>query len=343
VLRRIGPDNAKFEWAKEVLERQIEQMARLVDDLLDVARISTGKIRLKKEAVELHDVLERAVEISRPLLEARRHELTESLPGEPVWLHADPTRLAQVISNLLTNAAKYTEEGGHIWLTAQKEGGTIAIRVRDNGIGIAAQMLPHVFDLFTQADHSLERSQGGLGLGLTLVRKLVEVHGGRVRASSAGLGKGSEFEVRLPILDELPKPSAPCRCEEPLPTIGQRILVVDDNQDAAETLAILLRTQGHEIHLAYDGVAALELARRLQPDVVLLDIGLPKMDGYEVARRLRQRPGLKQPLVIALTGYGQEEDRRRSREAGCDYHLIKPVDPDRLRKLISGPKLMALK
>jgi CheY-like chemotaxis protein len=215
--------------------------------------------------------------------------------------------------------------------------------VRDNGIGIAAQMLPHVFDLFTQADHSLERSQGGLGLGLTLVRKLVEVHGGRVRASSAGLGKGSEFEVRLPTLDKLPEPSPRCGREGPLHTPRQRILIVDDNQDAAETLAILLRTLGHEVHLAYEGMAALELAGSLQPDVVLLDIGLPKMDGYEVARRLRQRPGLKQPLLIAVTGYGQEEDRRRSCEAGFDYHLVKPVDPDKLRTLISCPKMLAIK
>jgi PAS domain S-box-containing protein len=337
LLRHIDPKDSKFEWAQEVLHRQIQQMARLVDDLLDVSRINTGKVRLRKEAVELGDILERAVEISRPLIEARRHELTEALPSEPVWLEADPTRLAQVFSNLLNNAAKYTEEGGHIWLTAQPEGSALVVQVRDNGIGIAPEMLPHIFDLFTQADHSLAHSQGGLGLGLTLVHKLLEMHGGSVRAFSAGLGKGSTFEVRLPILEKRRGPSPISGSDAPAtPSTGQRILVVDDNHDASETLAMLLRMLGHDVHMAYDGLAALELAQRLQPDVVILDIGLPKMNGYEVACRLRQLPGLKKrPLLVALTGYGHAEDRRCSGEAGFDYHLVKPVDPDTLQALIT--------
>jgi PAS domain S-box-containing protein len=365
LLRSLDPGHPKFPWAREVVQRQLQQMARLVDDLLDVSRITTGKIRLQKDAVELHDILERAVEISRPLLEARRHELTESLPAEPVWLHADPTRLAQVISNLLTNAAKYTEDGGHIWLTAcvEKESDTVTrwqgdkvtqeaghrvtvspchrvrISVRDNGIGIAANMLPHIFDLFTQVERSLERSEGGLGVGLTLVRRLVEMHGGQVRAHSAGLGQGSEFEVWLPLgKSHLESRSALVDDQEPGAS-SRRVLVVDDNRDAAETLAVLLRADGHDVHVAFDGLTALKAADILQPEVILLDIGLPQMDGYEVARRLRQLPGLEKALLIALTGYGQEEDRRRSHEAGFDRHLVKPIDVSMLQTLLACPEL----
>lgn len=335
LLQTFPPDHPKFDWAKEVLGRQIEQISRLVDDLLDISRIRTGKVPLRKTAIELHDLVDRAVEISRPLIESRRHELTESLPPDPVWLEADPTRLAQVVSNLLNNAAKYTEEGGHIWLSAEKDGNTIVLRVRDTGVGIAPNMLPHVFDLFTQADHSLDHAQGGLGVGLTLVQKLVEMHGGQVRASSAGLGCGSEFEVRLPVGDA-PAPAPSCANDVPAPgSSPRRVLVVDDNRDAAETLAMLLQTTGHDVHVTYDGASALELASDVQPDVVLLDIGLPRMDGYEVARRLRRLPGLDKMILIALTGYGQEEDRRRSRVAGFDSHLVKPVDLNTLQALVS--------
>jgi two-component system CheB/CheR fusion protein len=342
LLDRLPPEDSKFQWAKGVLHRQVQQMARLVDDLLDVSRISTGKIRLQKEAVELHDILERAVEISRPLMAARRQEFSEVLPTDPVWLDADPTRLAQVFSNLLNNAAKYTEEGGQIWLTARKEGSGIVVQVRDTGVGIAPYMLPHVFDLFTQADYSLDRSQGGLGVGLTLVRKVMELHGGQVRAASAGLGKGSEFEVRLPIAEKRSAPSPQFgKGEHRQPPRARRILVVDDNRETAETLALLLQTAGHGVDLAHDGLTALALASTRQPEVVLLDIGLPQMDGYEVARRLRRLPGLRKALLIALTGYGREEDRRRSREAGFDHHVVKPVDSDTLQALITCPELTA--
>jgi PAS domain S-box-containing protein len=340
LLRQVNPEDPKFEWSRDVLDRQVQQMTRLVDDLLDVSRISTGKIRLQKTCVEMHDVLEKAVEISRPLIEERRQELTESWPAEPVWLEADPTRLAQVISNLLNNAAKYTQEGGHIWLTATREEDQIVIQVRDNGIGIAAQMLPHVFDLFAQADCSLERSQGGLGLGLTLVRKLVELHAGTIRASSPGPGQGSSFEVQLPVLDrtpaQAPKPNRP---KLAIPETVRRVLVVDDNRDAAETLALLLRSSGQEVRLAYDGLSALKAADGFQPEVVLLDIGLPGMNGYEVARELRRLPGLGQALLIAVTGYGMEADRRCALEAGFDRHIVKPVDPDRLLALVTSRSL----
>jgi PAS domain S-box-containing protein len=339
LLRQVRPENPRFGWAREVLERQVQQIARLVDDLLDLSRISTGKIRLQKEAVEVHDVLERAVEISRPLMEARKQELSESLPPQPVWLDGDATRLAQVVSNLLNNAAKYTPEGGHIWLTAAQEADAVVIQVRDNGIGIAPQMLPHIFDLFAQADCSLERSQGGLGLGLTLVRKLVELHGGSIRASSSGLGRGSEFEVRLRALQQAPAPPAPSGAPEPVSVCsGRRVLVVDDNRDAAETLGVLLRTWDLDVRLAYDGPSALKSADSFQPEVILLDIGLPGMDGYEVARQVRRRPGLERPLLIALTGYGQESDRRRSHEAGFDRHIVKPVDPEQLMALVTCPE-----
>jgi PAS domain S-box-containing protein len=342
LLRHLDPKDPKFNWARQVLDRQVQQITRLVDDLLEVSRISTGKIRLQKEAVELHDVLDRAVEISRPLMEARRHQLTESVPTDPVWLQADPTRLAQIISNLLNNAAKYTEERGHIWLTAKKESDAIVVQVRDNGIGISPHMLPHVFDLFAQADRSLARSEGGLGIGLTLVRKLVEMHGGSVRAYSSGLGQGSEFEVQLPAVQKLPAPPPELGGQESNPSTTRRILVVDDNRDAAETLAFLLRSRGQEVRIAYDGVSALKLADSFQPEVVLLDIGLPGMDGCEVARQLRQFPGLEKVRLIALTGYGQEGDHRRSREAGFDRHLVKPVDPDRLLGLVICPDLAAM-
>jgi PAS domain S-box-containing protein len=339
LLQRLSPEDPNFQSAKEILDRQLRQIGRLVDDLLDVSRISTGKIRLRKAAVELHDIVERAVEISRPLIEARRHELMESLPNEPLWLQADATRLAQVLSNLLNNAAKYTPEGGQIRLTTKRECNTILVQVRDTGIGIAAEMLPRVFDLFTQADRSLDRSQGGLGIGLTLVRRLVEMHGGQVRASSPGPGRGSKFEVWLPIGEKQPE-SPPHRGQEEdvQGATARRILLVDDNRDAAQSLSVLLRAAGHDVCLAHDGPSALALAGTVQPEVVLLDIGLPGMDGYEVARRLRRLSGLEKVLLVALTGYGQEEDRWRSCEAGFDRHLVKPVDLDTLQALLKCPK-----
>jgi PAS domain S-box-containing protein len=316
----------------QVIERQVDHLARLVDDLLDVSRISRGRITLQKETVEVAAVVERAIELSRPLIAARRHELIEELPREPIYLEADPVRLAQVLANLLNNAAKYTEPGGRIRLRAERQGQQLVLRVRDNGVGIARNMLPRVFDLFTQAERTLDRSQGGLGIGLTLVKRLVKLHGGRVRAVSGGLGKGSEFVVRLPVVGTPPSPS-PAPSVKPIRG-GCRILVVDDNADAASTLALLLQVKGHEVSTVHDGPTALEQARVYQPAVVFLDIGLPGMDGYEVARRLRGQANGERVLLIALTGYGRDEDRHRGSEAGFDHYLVKPVDPEDLHSLI---------
>jgi CheY-like chemotaxis protein len=321
-----------------MIDRQVGHLARLVDDLLDVSRITSGKIKLQKEAVELTTILARAVETSRPLIEARRQELTVTLPPEAIPIEADTTRLAQVISNLLNNAAKYTPEGGRIRLTVEKTAHEAVLRVSDSGMGIPADLLPQVFDLFTQGDRSLARSEGGLGIGLTLVKSLVEMHGGRVEARSEGAGKGSEFVVYLPIL--APSPTAANNAEmEPLArTDGapRRVLVVDDSADAAESLSMILQARGHQVRTAHDGPAALRAAADFRPEVVLLDIGLPRIDGYEVARRLRGEGGLKDALLVALTGYGQDEDRRRAEEAGFDEHLTKPANLTVLQDLLTS-------
>jgi signal transduction histidine kinase/CheY-like chemotaxis protein len=335
ILELRGSPDRQLHWACGVIDRQAAQLARLVDDLLDVSRISRGKITLLKEPVELTDVIARAVESCRPQLEERRHELSVALPLEKVWLQADATRLAQVVANLLNNAAKYTAEGGRIGLSAQREGAEIVLRVRDNGVGIEADMLPRVFDLFAQADHTLDRAAGGLGIGLTLVKSLVELHGGRVEAFSAGLGQGSEFVIRLPVLTRDAEPPLTRAAPAPAPP-SRRVLAVDDNVDAVESLALLLSAQGHEVRTAYDGPAAVAAAAAFQPEVVFLDIGLPHMDGYEVARRLRGQAGLSITLLVALTGYGQEEDRRRADEAGFDAYLIKPADPTTLQRLLQS-------
>jgi PAS domain S-box-containing protein len=336
VLRMKCTDDPLVERMAEMMGRQVGHMSRLVDDLLDVSRITRGRVNLRRERVELATVVARAVESVRPLIDARGHELSISVPNEPVHLDADMTRLVQILGNLLNNASKYTPEGGHIWLTAYREGDDAVVIVRDNGIGIPAEMLPRVFDLFTQVDRTLDRSQGGLGIGLTLVRSLVELHGGSVKAASEGTGRGSEFIVRLPALPAVPQQKEERKADE-----GQsgsatphRVLIVDDNVDSVESLAILLEMAGHDARTAHDGPTALETARAFRPRVVLLDIGLPRMDGYEVARRIRQEPGLAGTTLIALTGYGQEEDRRRSREAGFDRHLVKPVDPEELREVL---------
>jgi PAS domain S-box-containing protein len=317
-----------------MIDRQVRQIVRLVDDLLDVSRITRGKVVLHKERVPLNAALAHAVETARPLIDSRKHELTVSLPSEGVWLETDPARLEQVVANLLNNAAKYTEPGGRIWLTAEREGSEAVIRVRDNGIGILSEMLPRVFDLFTQADRSLDRAQGGLGIGLTLVKRLVELHGGRVEAQSEGPGKGSEFVVRLPVVPEVGglKPEAIRKIEQkgrPL-----RLLVVDDNVDTSESLSMLLKLYGHEVEVAHTGPTGLQAFELHKPDVVLLDIGLPGIDGCEVARRIRERAGSSKPLLIATTGYGQESDRQQTKEAGFDHHLVKPVDPNKLQDLL---------
>ena len=320
-----------------MIGRQIRHLSRLVDDLLDVSRFSRGRIELRQEPVELRRAVEGAVETARPFIEQRRHELSVSLPEEPLWIEADVTRIEQVLANLLHNAAKFTEPGGRIGLAAECQESEVVLRVRDSGSGISPDLLPHVFDLFVQEDRSLARSQGGLGIGLTLVRALVERHGGSVEAASEGPGHGSEFTVRLPLLD------MPSGLDSGLPvptpeTAGKtaRVLLVEDNLDAAEALSELLRMWGHEVQVAHDGLSALMTARESHPDVVLLDIGLPGMDGYEVARELRAIPGLARARLIALTGYGQDADRHRSQLAGVDHHLVKPVDLEQLRTLLTG-------
>jgi PAS domain S-box-containing protein len=337
VARLVGVADAKLQWAREVIDRQVTHLSRLVDDLLDVSRITRGKIQIQLQPVEVAAIVARAVETSRPLIEARRHELTVAVPPYPIEIEADLTRLAQIIANLLNNAAKYTDEGGRIWLTVERQGDEVLFRVRDTGIGIPADMLAKVFELFTQVDRSLDRSQGGLGIGLTLVRTLTEMHKGRVEAFSDGPGRGSEFVVRLPVLRcrPLPRPSR----EKTIPgavanAARRRILVVDDNVDAAESLALLLQIGGHEVRTAHDGPAVLDLAKAYLPEVIFLDIGLPGMDGYEIAKRLRQQGETAGALLVAVTGYGQEEDRRRSQEAGFDHHLTKPVNPQDLQSLL---------
>jgi signal transduction histidine kinase/CheY-like chemotaxis protein len=337
----LGAEDARR--ARDMMDRQVRHMVRLVDDLLEVSRILRGKIELRKERVDLATVVARAVETAQPTIDAQGQELHVSMPEEPIPLEADLVRLAQVFCNLLVNAAKYTNKAGRIWLMAERSGGEAVIRVRDSGIGIAPELLPRIFDLFIQADRSLARTQGGLGLGLTLVRRLVQMHGGSVTATSPGVGQGSEFMVRLPALAEgVPEESA--GAEEPVRAaeVRRRVLVVDDNVDAAESTAVLLRFSGHEIAVAHDGHAALQAVRDFRPEIVLLDIGLPGMSGYDVARALRALPECRGMVLAAVTGYGQEEDRRRSREAGFDYHLTKPLAPSALAEVIvstgAGPR-----
>jgi PAS domain S-box-containing protein len=339
VMRLKGTDDPEVHWARDVVERQVQQLTRLVDDLLDVARISRGKINLLLEPVDLAASVARAVEISRPLIDARKHQLEISLPQQIVRVAGDSTRLVQVLSNLLNNAAKYTEEGGRIDLVVEQLGEQAVLRVRDNGVGIAPDMLASIFELFTQVKSSASHAEGGLGIGLTLVRSLVEMLGGSVQATSEGLGRGSEFVVRLPLVREplAPAPQLPHERELTTQASRQIILIVDDNWDAAEMLAMLLRLKGHEVRTVYDGPAALDAVRARRPDVVLCDIGMPGMDGLEVARRLRQDPSLKPALLVALTGYGGQEDQRLSKEAGFNAHLVKPTDMRALECLLARP------
>ena len=328
-----------------VIGRQIRHLSRLVDDLLDVSRFTRGKIELRKRDVELGPIVQGAVETTRSVLEQKGHRLAVSLPAEPVRLEADATRVEQVVTNLLHNAAKFTDPDGEIGLTVETDGPRVVLRVRDNGQGIDPELLPRIFDLFVQEDRSLARSHGGLGIGLTLVRSLVERHGGTVEAHSEGPGRGSEFVVRLPRRVEAPAPPSAPRDEAPEAEERgpARILLVEDNVDAADALAELLRLWGHQVEVAHDGAAALQAARSGRPDVVLLDIGLPGMDGYQVSAALRQLPDLQATVIVALTGYGQESDRQRSAQAGFDQHLVKPVDLEALRRLVSAGRDEVLK
>jgi CheY-like chemotaxis protein len=299
-----------------------------------VSRITRGKVELRKEQVEVAAVVRSAVETSEPLLQAAGHQLALTLPSEPLILEGDPVRLAQVLANLLNNAAKFTPPGGQVWLTVRREGDDVVIAVRDTGRGIPQDMLPRVFELFTQGDRAASYAQGGLGIGLALVRSLVGLHGGSVQASSAGAGMGSEFIVRLPVAVD-PRPvDRTGQGRTSVALAPRRVLVVDDNRDAAESIAMLLRLIGAEVRVAYSGTAALELLTSYRPAVVLMDIGMPEMDGYEVARRIRQQSEFRDLTLIALTGWGQEEARRRSRMAGFDYHLIKPADVGALETLL---------
>jgi CheY-like chemotaxis protein/two-component sensor histidine kinase len=324
--------------AIQVIDRQVNQMSRLVDDLLDVSRITQGKIQLRKARLDLRGVVERAVEASRPLIVARAQNLSIAVPPEPLWVEGDAARLEQVISNLLNNAAKFTGPGGEIRLSLASSSHQARITVADTGMGITAEMLPKIFEPFVQADAGLERAESGLGIGLALVKSLVELHGGAVTAHSAGLGQGSELTVSLPLLEppagslelESAESASPPGASELHPS--RRILVVDDNQDAADSLAALLSLLGQDVRAVHDGRRALEAALTFRPEIVLLDIGMPGMDGYEVARRLRAQLGVESARLIALTGYGQAEDVQRSREAGFDEHLVKPVSLDLLKQ-----------
>ncbi len=341
VMKSAGIDPAIQAQMREIVERQVDSLVRLVDDLLDVGRIVSGRIELRKGPLDLASAVARGVETARPVLDARGHELVLSLPGEPVIVDADLVRLSQVVANLVTNAAKYTPRPDRIWLGVERDGADALIRVRDRGAGIAPELLPRIFDLFVQGAPSLGRSQGGLGLGLTLVKRLVEMHGGSVAASSPGLGEGSEFVVRLPQSALRAASSGPVADPASRIAVGprRRVLVVDDNVDAAESVAAILRLSGHEARCVHDGHSALEAAESYVPDAVVLDIGLPDMPGYEVARQLRARPRFRHTPLVAVTGYGQEADRMRSRDAGIDEHLTKPVDPAALHAFIAGSGL----
>jgi PAS domain S-box-containing protein len=340
IMQHINVADPQLRNIRDMLGRQVHQLGRLVDDLLDVSRITRGKVQLRRESLELATAVARAVEISRPVIDARRHKLTVHPWPEPLLLEADPVRLAQVFANLLNNAAKFTDEGGRLELKMTREDGQAVVRVRDTGIGIAADMLPHVFDLFSQANRSVDRVDGGLGIGLTLARSLVEMHHGSIQATSAGLGRGSEFVVRLPLLRAESRTGAstgsPIATESSCAAIArQRVLVVDDNQDAADSLGLFLKLAGHDVWTMHDGPTALQAAQEFHPDVVLLDIGLPGMNGYEVARRMRQMPAFEKALLVAITGYGQEEDKRLSKQAGFNVHLVKPVDPHVVHALLA--------
>jgi signal transduction histidine kinase len=337
VIRRLAPPDPKLSMARDVVDRQVSLLARLVEELLDVSRISQGKIQLKKEPVDLARVIAHSLETAHPLVDARGQTLSLSVPAAPVWLSADFARLSQVVSNLLNNASKYTPEGGRIELSASAAEGEASISVRDNGAGIERELLDKVFELFVQGERALDRGQGGLGIGLTLVKRLVELHQGRVQVLSDGLGKGATFTVTLPCIsavDAQPRvrQSAPAAADSRV--YGRRVLVVDDNVDSAESIAAFLRLEGHEVKAVHDGLQALASLKVFDPHVVVLDIGLPGLDGYAVARQLRSRGDSSHMLLIAVTGYGQKEDRQRAAEAGFDYHFVKPADPREIQVAI---------
>ncbi|MGQ0654969.1 MAG: response regulator [Betaproteobacteria bacterium] len=346
VIRRIAPSDPKLAMARDVVDRQVTVLARLVEELLDVSRISQGKISLKREVVELSRIIAQSVETARPLIDSRKQELSVRMSPTPVWVSGDDSRLSQIVANLLNNAAKYTPEGGAIELEVASRAGEALITVRDTGAGIEKELLPRVFELFVQGDRSLDRGQGGLGIGLTLVKRLVEMHQGQVEVESDGVGKGSTFRVTLPCIGEVrreePAPQPLAARREASNVYGRRVLVVDDNSDAAETTAAFLRLEGHEVKTVNDGHQALSSVKVFDPHVIVLDIGLPGLDGYAVARELRSRGDTSHTLLIAMTGYGQREDRARAAEAGFDYHFTKPADPREIQEAIErGRRLMS--
>ena len=337
-LMRMQPSAVQLQWAQEVIQRQLASLTRLVDDLLDVSRITRGKITLTREPVEVATLINRAVETIQPLMQERDHALILQVAPESLLVSGDSTRLTQALGNVLGNAAKYTDRGGRIELFCARHGTDVEIRVRDNGIGIPAELLPRIFDLFTQVDRTSNYSPSGLGIGLALVRRIVEMHGGRIMAHSAGAGGGSEFVIHLPLLSDAgarPEDHAEVPGSRGAPAVSRRILLADDNADALESLATVLRLRGHEVYSAPNGAIALETAARHMPEVALLDIGMPLLDGYEVARRIRAQEWGKSVTLVALTGWGQDSDRRRSQEAGFDTHLVKPLDLDRLTALLA--------
>ncbi|HEX6155336.1 MAG TPA: ATP-binding protein [Burkholderiales bacterium] len=342
-LRLRPHDRESTAWARALMERQVTQMVRLIDDLLDLSRVSRGRIELKKERSDVASLVHGALEVCGTAVAAGGHRLTLDLPREPLYVSCDPTRMVQVICNLISNAAKYTPPGGSITVAARRRSsggadGTVEIAVRDTGIGIPRDMLGKVFDMFTQVAQSLDRSQGGLGIGLTLVKRLVELHGGTVEARSAGPGQGSEFIIRMP--EHASAETAPrivVLAEGPAPARAQRVLVADDNRDAADSLAFMLRVAGHDVRIAYDGQQALDLAETFRPSLALVDIGMPRLNGYETARRLREKPYGAELTLIALTGWGQPDDRNRSLAAGFDHHVVKPIDPPLLERLLAAP------
>ncbi|MEA3156061.1 MAG: hypothetical protein QOK44_3650, partial [Betaproteobacteria bacterium] len=322
--------------ARAMMARQLKQLVRLVDDLLDVSRITTGKLVLHKETLELRKVIDNAVEIARPVIESRGHHLKIEVPRKPVYLDADETRLSQVFSNLLNNAAKYTDSGGRIEVRATMRGGDVEVAVIDNGMGISPDVLPNLFNMFTQGSTSIERTQAGLGVGLALAQHLTKMHGGVIHGYSAGLGQGSRFTVRLPVTRA---PAAVPDAPQLAGAAGRarnRILVVDDNQDFATSLAMILRDMGHEVRVEHDGLAGLRAAESFQPSLAFLDIGMPGLDGYELARRLRAGGWNQWTMLVAVTGWGQDTDRTRAREAGFDYHIVKPLDPSQLPAILNA-------
>jgi len=339
VMARMAGDDPNHETLRATIERQSAQLARIVDDLIDIARLTRGTLRIERAPVELAQALQRAAETAAPLIEAGKHRLEIDLPSQGLVVEGDLHRLTQLLANLLNNAARYTAPGGRITVQGAREGGWASIQVRDTGRGIEPQLLERIFDMFVQGRAALERVGGGLGVGLALARRIAEAHGGTLAAHSAGEGKGAEFTLRLPLHDKAKMPAPPARAEPATTVAAKRVLVVDDNIDAAATLELLLKSLGHDTCAAYDGHQALRLADEFDPDVVLLDIGMPGLDGYEVARRLRALKRERPMRIVAITGWGQDADRRRSREAGFDVHLVKPVDPTLLTRVIgnNGP------